>query len=149
MNNLEMNILCDGCPRRKWKIKSSGSMYGVDYVTLESKKRYIIEDNPKVSWDEIMRNRGAFTTIYVPKFGKYEIEEFVSHKMMEALLITRDITDLLNSELLCEDIPFNITRVKQPELEKAILRCFDVAYEDVYKKVVKLVFKWKPYLEIE
>lgn len=150
MNNLEMKILCEGCPRLKWEIESSGSKYGVDYVTLKSNKRYIIEDNPNVSWDEVMKNRDKFISTYVPRFGKYEIEEFVGYKMMEALFITKDITDLFNSELLCDDSPFNITRIKQDSLKNKIMKCFDVVWHDAYShKVVKLVFKWKTWNELE
>lgn len=147
MNNLEMRILCEGCPRQKCAIEESGSKYGVDYVILKSSKRYIIEDNLNVSWDEIMKNRENFISTYVPKFGKYEIEEFVGYKMMEALFITRDITGLLNSELLCDDSPFNITRINRDYLKKQILKCFYVL--DIDKNNVSLVFKWKPWNQLE
>ena len=150
MNNLEMRILCEDCPKLKCEIESSGSKQGVDYVTLKSKKRYIIEDNPNVSWDEIMKNRDKFISTYVPKFGKYEIEEFVGYKLMEALFITKDITKLLNSELLCDDTPYNVTRIRQDYLKRQIMKCFDEVWHDAYShNVVKLVFKWKPWSELE
>jgi len=150
MNKLEMKILCEGCPRLKQEIENSGSKYGVDFVTFESEKRYIILDNPDVSWDDIMKNRDKFILTYVPKFGKYEIEEFVGYKMMEALFITKDITELLNSELLCDDSPFNITRIKQDILKKRIMKCFVVlCTEESNNNTVTLVFKWKPWCELE
>lgn len=147
MNYLEMKILCEGCPKLKCDIESSGSKYGVDYVTLKSDKRYVIRDNPDVSWDEIMKNRDDFISTYVPKFGKYEIEEFVGYKMMEALFITKDITELLNSELICDDRPYNITRINHDALKKRIMKCFYVL--DATDKNVSLVFKWKQWNELE
>lgn len=151
MNKAIMNIICDGCSRVKAKIEDSGSMHGVDYVTFDSKKKYIIVDNPAVSWDKIMKERENFVSIYVPKFGKYEIEAFVGHKMMEALLITQDITGLFNSELLCDDSPFNVTRINSDILRKRLLKCFDIVTEEKMhnSSVVKLMFKWKPYYELE
>ena len=150
MNELEMKILCDGCLRQKQEIQGSGSKYGVDFVTFKSEKRYIIRDNTDISWDEIMKNRDKFILTYVPKFGKYEIEEFVGYKMMEALFITKDITELLNSELLCDDLPYNVTRIKQDILKKRIMKCFDVIWtEEFNNNIVTLVFKWKPWCELE
>lgn len=148
MNNFKMKILCEGCPKLKCEIESSGSKYGVDYVTFKSKKRYVIEDNPDVSWDEIMKNRENFISTYVPKFGKYEIEEYVGYKIMEALFITKDITDLINSELLCDDTPYNITRIKQNYLEEQVMKCFDVVSQGP-NNLVKLVFKWRSWRELE
>ena len=147
MNDLARNFLCQGCPKLKCEIEDTGSKFGVDYITFKSQKRYIIEDNPDVSWNEIMKIRDEFVSNYVPKFGKYEIEEFVGYKLMEALFITKDITGLLNSELLCDDSPFNITRIKQDRLKAKIMKCFYVL--DADENNVTLVYKWKPNHELE
>lgn len=151
MNNLVMKFFCHDCPKFQRKIESSGSQYGVDYITFKAEKRYIIEDNPNVSWDEIMQNREKFISIYTPKFGKYEIEEFVGYKLMEALFITKDITDLLNSELLCDDSPYNVTRIKYERLKEELLKCFEIVEKDVShnSNAIFLMFKWKPWKELE
>jgi len=151
MNNFIMKVLCGGCPKQKLEIESSGRMHDVDYVTLKSNKRYIIKDNPNVSWDDIMNNKEKFISTYVPRFGKAEIEHFVGYKMMEALFITKDITDLLNSELLCDDSPYNVTRIKSERLKEELLKCFEkVERPDSYNpNVIFLMFKWKPYCELE
>lgn len=150
MNSFEMKFFCEGCSRLNLEIESSGSKCGVDYVSLKSKKRYVIRDNSNVSWDKIMKNRENFISIYAPKFGKYEIEEFVGYKLMEALFITKDITELLNMELHCDDSPFNITRIKKDYLKKQIMKCFDVVWtEEFSNNIVTLIFKWKPWSELE
>ncbi len=149
MNNTEMMILCEGCPKRDVKLASSGSMHGVSYITFPSDKRYIIRDNPDVSWDEIMRRREKFMEIYIPKFGKYEIEQFVAHKLMEALFITKDITELLNSKLVCFDM-YNTTRVEQERLKDILLKCFVEVDGDCYGDHIKyLMFKWTPYSQLK
>ena len=97
-----------------------------------------------------MKKRDNFVSIYTPSFGKYEIEHFVGHKLMEALFITNDITDLMYSELLCDDSPFNITRISWDDLATRVLKCFDVVKGNTDNpNVVRLVFKWKPWKELE
>lgn len=150
MNELVAKVLCTGCDKYKKRVEASGSMYGVDYIVLSSSKKYIIVDNPNISWDEVMKKRNYFIDTYVPKFGKYEIEQIVGHKIMEALFITKDITELLNSELLCDDSPFNITRVDSERLKEKLLKCFEVVKGNLSNSdVIQLMFKWKPYNELE
>lgn len=147
MNDLERDVLCGSCPKAKLHINKSGTEFGVRYVILKSDKQYIIKDNPDTPWNELIKSKDRFISTYVPKFGKYEIEEFVGYKMMEALFISKDITDLLNSELVCNDFPYNITRISSERLKKELLKCFTKLEET--DSVVKLMFMCKPYEEIE
>lgn len=39
----------------------------------------------------------------LPKFGKYEIEEFFMNRFLTALLITGDASELFNTTVLCSD----------------------------------------------
>lgn len=148
MNNLEMRILCGDCPKLKSNIVDSGRKYGVEYVILKSDKRYIIVDNPDISWDDIMKNRiKDFVTRYVPKFGKFEIEEYLSYAMLEAIIFTKDITNLFNSELLCFDLPYNVTRVSSDSIKNKMLKCFDVVSQS--EDEIRLMFKWEYYCNLE
>lgn len=150
MNNFEMKILCGDCPNLNLKIVNSGSMFGVQFVSFETEKKYIIIDNPDISWNSIMRERENFTSTYVPKFGKYEIEHFIGYKLMEALFITKDITELLNCELLCNDFPYNVIKVRADILKKRILQCFEEVDGDCDNpNIVFLMFKWKTYSELK
>lgn len=150
MDSLAAKVLCMGCDKYKKIVEASGSMDGVDYVVLKSRKQYKVVDNPNISWDNIMQNRDKFIDTYVPRFGKYELERFVGHKIMEALFITKDMTSLLNSELLCDDSPYNITRVSSDKLKERLLKCFDIMTEDGDNtSYVEIMFKWKPYEELE
>ena len=123
------------------KIKMKGAKFGVQYVMLESDERFLIVDNPRVSWDNVMRNIEKFDFTYVPKFGKFEIEEFVGYYMKEALLISKDITHLLFMELVCDDSPYNITNVSMSQLRERVLKCFDVVRKD--GNITYLMFKWE------
>jgi len=98
-----------------------------------------------------MKERDNFVSMYVPKFGKFEIEAFIGYKMMEALFITKDITNLLNSELLCDDSPYNVSKITSEMLQNKLLKCFEIIDEEMRynKEVIKLMFKWKPYYEME
>lgn len=127
--------------------KEEGRRYGVYYVTYYGKMRYIIVDNPDISWDDIMTKYVKdFIIKFVPKFGKYEVEEFIGRSILEALLITKDITDLYNLDLVCNDFPYNITKVNKEDICEACAPCFKVI--SVKDGVTKLMFKWKPYEEL-
>lgn len=47
-----------------------------------------------------------FTCNYVPKFGKYEVEEFVA-EMILISIAEHDITKLMNTEISFDDSPYN------------------------------------------
>lgn len=146
MNNLEIKVLCASCPKLDLDIKESGSKFGTSFVIQKSEIRYILQDNPNVSWDEIMKNRDLFISTYVPKFGKYEIEEFVGYKLMEALFITKDVTDLLNANLACFDV-YNTTRVSAERMKEKLFKCFE--FKGTKENITYLMFKWKQYDELE
>lgn len=146
MRMIRERVLCPTCPYFKEGIKEEGERFDVEYVVLKSKEQYLICDNPAVSWDSIMKNIKRFDTTYVPKFGKYEIEQLVGHFMKEALLISKDITDLFNMELLCDDYPFNTTRVSKETIRERVLKCFDVVKKE--NNVTYLKFKWSRWNEL-
>ncbi len=143
MSRITERILCPTCPYLKNGIKEEGKKFGVEYVVLNSKEKFIIIDNPNVSWDKIMGEIKCFETTYVPKFGKYEVEEFVGHFMKEALVMSKDITDLFNMELLCDDFPYNTTRVNVDTIRERLLKCFDIV--KVENDTTHLMFKWERY----
>lgn len=51
-------------------------------------------------------NLSDFTCLYVPKFGKYEVEEFVAEMILIAIA-EHDITKLMNTEISFDDSPYN------------------------------------------
>lgn len=141
MGNTKRRILCKNCCVLETHTIEEGEKFGVEYIVFKPEKRYLIRDNENVSWDYIMKNIKKFQDYYVPKFGKYEIEEFVSYFMKEALFITKDITNLFNMELLCDDLPYNVTRVSTETIKERLLKCFEVVERK--EKTIYLKFKWE------
>ena len=141
MGRIKRRILCKNCPVLNTKVKEEGEKFRVEYIVLDTKERYLICDDESVSCDEVMKDRYKFISTYVPKFGKFEIEEFVGYFMQEAIYITKDISNLFNMELLCDDSPFNITRVSSETIKKRLLQCFEVVKKE--NDVTYLKFKWE------
>lgn len=128
-------------------IKQEGIKNKVKYKTYYSNVVYVIKDNHDVSWDKIMTEYvGNFNYEFVPKFGKFEIEKFVGEEMLKALLVTKNITDLFNTDLICDDSPYNVTQMFKEDIISRCGLCFDVVSKN--KDKVVLMFKWKPYDEI-
>ena len=148
MRDIKARILCSNCPVYNAKIKEEGERFRVEYVVmLKPGERYLIHDNTEVSWDEVMKNIREFNITYVPKFGKYEIEEFVGDCMRQAIFFSKDITDLFNMELLCDDFPYNETRVTSATIKERVLKCFEIVKKE--KNITYLKFKWQPYNLVE
>jgi len=78
MGKISERVLCPTCPYLNNGIKEEGEKFNVEYVVLKAKEQYLICDNPDVPWDKIMKEIRLFDTTYVPKFGKYEIEQLVA-----------------------------------------------------------------------
>ena len=140
MGTIATRVMCRECKRLE-KVLSEGEMFGVEYVIKRFDKKYIIVDNKSISWDEIMPHIREFNITYVPKFGKYEIEQFVGHMMLEALLITKDITNLMNMDLLCEEYPYNAIKIDSDILKERVLKCFDIVKTE--RNSIYLKFKWE------
>lgn len=141
MKRMSQGRECCDFLKPKGFVKEEGQKFRVQYVVFKSNEKYIICDNEEVSWDEIMRSRDNFQSLYVPKFGKYEIEEFISYFMKVALFISKDITDLFNMDLVCDDFPYNITKISSDLIKERLLKCFEVVKKEESKTYLK--FKWE------
>ena len=51
--------------------------------------------------------------------------------------------NLANMELLCDDFPYNTTRVNKETIRERVMKCFDIVKEE--KGVTYLKFKWERY----
>ena len=49
-------------------------------------------------------------------------------------------------ELLCDDLPYNTTRISADVIKERVLKCFKVIKEE--NNIVYLEFKWKAYKDI-
>lgn len=131
MNEIKKN---DSSKSEERQIAKAGFKFGVNYVIFRlNGKTYSI-----LPGDEIteISNFGLpnFVTNYVPKFGKYEIEEYVGYALLEALLITKDLTNLLNSELSFIEynnwICFDAIKIENEYLKRKVLELFEIIEEN-------------------
>lgn len=110
-------------------------------------KKYIIRDNLSALKNQFYCSASDFIIMYVPSFGKYEIEKFVGDKMLEAIIQTKDITELFLNDIYCDDFPFEPMKVSGEEIKRRVLKCFEKVGED--KDNIYIMFKWIPYENIE
>lgn len=69
-----------------------------------------------------------FTCNYVPKFGKYEVEEFVAEMILIAIA-EHDITKLMNTEISFDDLPYNSGFYSKEKVRELILSYCNVISE--------------------
>ena len=131
MNEIKKN---DSSKSEERQIAKAGFKFGVNYVIFRlNGKTYSILPSDEIT--EIS-NLGLpnFVTNYVPKFGKYEIEEYVGYALLEALLITKDLTNLLNSELSFIEynnwICFDAIKIENEYLKRKVLELFEIIEEN-------------------
>lgn len=73
-------------------------------------------------------NLSDFTYLYVPKFGKYEVEEFVAEMILIAIA-EHDITKLMNTEISFDDLPYNSGFYSKEKVRELILSYCNVISE--------------------
>ena len=64
----------------------------------------------------------------MPKFGKYEVEEFVAEMILIAIA-EHDITKLMNTEISFDDLPYNSGFYSKENVRELILSYCNVISE--------------------
>ena len=108
---------------------------GVYYYVKSSTKRYIIQNT------DDYKNKIAIEVLNskLPKFGKYEIEEFFESRFLTALLIKRDMTDIFNTTVYYNDFP-RATYFKAEKVKEIFMKeTFEVVKEE--KNIVYIALK--------
>lgn len=82
-----------------------------------------------------------FTCNYVPKFGKYEVEEFVA-EMILISIAEHDITKLMNTEISFDDSPYNKGFYQKERVRELILSYCTIISEK--NGIVELNYIGKP-----
>lgn len=82
-----------------------------------------------------------FTCNYVPKFGKYEVEEFVAEMILIAIA-EHDITKLMNTEISFDDSPYNKGFYQKERVRELILSYCTIISEK--NGIVELNYIGKP-----
>lgn len=131
--------------KRLPKVTSEGCEKGVLYYVKDDallKMSYFLEEFDEIDYFNIIEQlKSNFNNFkkYLPKFGKYEIEEFIKQKFLHSLLITGNFTDLFNTEIYFNDISY--IRISSEDLLKKLLPCFIVT--KTTGATFYLKFKWE------
>lgn len=83
-----------------------------------------------------------FICLKVPRFGKYEVEEFVA-KMLLISLIQGDLTTLMNIEISYDDFPYNHGNYSKDTIRKYILEYCEVIRQENNVVTLKYLGKKK------
>lgn len=75
---------------------------------------------PKHIQNIAISNLSKFTCNHVPKFGKYEVEEFVAGMILISIA-EHDITKLMNTEISFDDSPYNSGYYPKEKVRELIL----------------------------
>lgn len=87
-------------------------------------------------------NFSKFLALNVPKYGKYEVENFVA-KMLLISLITGNITELFNTCISFDDYPYNSYFYSKDEIKESILQYCEVLNIDKEKDIITLKYQGK------
>lgn len=98
---------------------------GIMYYVTKPDEIYLMDQFYTPSEDFLRNDLLKVCSNYIPKFGKYEIEYFIAKKLMEALLITNDLSYLFNTNIMISDISGDIY-VPSKRLKEKLLPLFEV-----------------------
>ena len=125
MKDIASTIMCYGCEKQNIPVIAEGrTTNGLMYYVTHSKDNWILKDNENLLRKELTEiTFFDFCIKYSPKFGKFEVEEFICEELLKALLITKDLTNLFNTNILFIDV-CNTTRILAPQLKEKLLTLF-------------------------
>lgn len=101
-----------------------GNVY---YYTEYSTQKYLIVSPSKEALRDL--NTSELEAL-LPKFGKFEIEDFFKNRFLNAILITGDMTDIFNTTVLCSDFRWSCKFEKDHVKEIFLEKCFTIVKED-------------------
>lgn len=114
-----------------------GQETNVFYYVEESFKNYIIS-SPSVEALKLL-NISELKDL-LPKFGKYEIEEFFMNRFLTALFLTRNMTEIFNTTVYCNDF-YRPVYFNSDSIKKIFLDIFEIVNESETKVELKLKLK--------
>ncbi|MDD2627852.1 MAG: hypothetical protein PHR25_05345 [Clostridia bacterium] len=123
-------------------IEEGRTSWNILYYVTESNTEFYIKDREVTDISE-----SEFITKYTPKFGKYEIEDFIGRELLKSLLIGGDISNIFHMNICCDDRPYNIVKISQDRVREELSKVFTVIKTEEDKIFLK--FKWKPFKELD
>lgn len=125
-------------------IPFSQGKYGIISYSIKQDKNddttYLVKCDKEL-FDYATSDFYGFIISKIPKFGKYEVEEFVAKKLILAL-IEGDITELMNTTISFDDEPYNSGYYSKNTVREKILEFCEIISKE--KGVVTLKYLGKP-----
>lgn len=116
-------------------VLKEGREGNVYYYTEQTNTRYIIQTPQR----EILKQMNIDELkALLPKFGKFEIENFFENRFLNALLVTSDMTEIFSTTVLCSDYYWSCKFGKDRVKEVFMKNCFVIDHEEdniVYLKL--------------
>lgn len=110
-------FVCFGCNKKNEfldnkQIVRAGKVGNLVYITTSSTEKNLFV--PILSDDNLFAKivEKDFK-IDVPKFGKYEIEEFIAAELKEAIFSSNNLDYLFNTSIICDNIYFTAEKIKE------------------------------------
>ncbi len=106
MTQISDFFACFGCTKRESYRKDvikEGISGGLMFVVKQPTVRYLLEPiNLSDALLVQMIESENFVNKFIPKFGKFEFEEYIAEELKKAIFFTHDLSELFNTTLICE-----------------------------------------------
>ncbi len=126
MTGIAESIICYGCDKcKKKEIIEEGIMYDNDtlrYFVEEPKETYIISSN-YIPSQTLLKNN---LINYVPRFGKYEVENFLAQELAKILFVTKDLSYLFSTTIMVDNFMSKSSIFNGDVIKQRFLPLFDV-----------------------
>lgn len=107
MSQISDCFACVGCTKKetfKKDIIKEGISGNVMFIVKKPTVKYLLEPiNLSDALLVHMIESGEFISKFIPKFGKFEFEEYVADEFKKAIFFTHDLSELFNTTLMCEE----------------------------------------------
>lgn len=121
-------------------IKNIESSYGIVSYTIDYEhwdgRKYLVECDSSLL-ERAKSNVHEFILSNTPKFGKFEVEEFIGNMICHCL-IAKEITALMNMTVSYDDSPYNCGEYSKETVKNKILEFCNILSEN--ETTVKLKY---------
>lgn len=133
MSEIRDLFLCSECKkcREESKVIAEGRIENLFYITFAGDRNFFISTNQedfRKTYPSLDKFRESLRV-----FGKFEIEDYVAKELMTAIFITKNLTNLFHTSLICEN-----TRVDKERLADVLMGMLEVVKVEGFSTWLKL-----------
>ncbi len=117
-NSIIELFVCSDCSRKRnfeSNVKCVGKKGELFYAIKEPMREYDLEPVDFLSDKKLYDFLHSDDLIYhfIPKFGKFEFEEYISDELKKAIFVTNSLTDLFNTSLIYDGIKIDKDKIRE------------------------------------